>query len=452
MNLARLAHTSSFRLTLLYAALFTLSALILLSVIYWAAPHYMTRELDSTVQSDVNELAEGFSIGGTAMLAQLVDDRTHEMPSGPIFYLVEDGAGRRKAGNLPAMTPRTGIYDLTVPGALFPGDAADPLRAHGVRLGDGGFLLVAADAHQLVHMKRLVLRTFGWGFAITLLLALAGGAVMSGSVLSRVEAMGRASRDIMEGSLAKRIPVRGSDDEFDRLAESLNAMLDKTQSSLEGMRQVSNDIAHDLRTPLTRLRQRLELGRRRSQSVEELRSAIDRSIADTDAILETFSAVLRISQLEGASKERFTQVDLSELLASVADLYQPAAEEKQQRLCLAVAPALRVAGDRELLAQLFANLIENAVRHSPAGAAIQVEAARRGDGGVEAVIADTGPGIPAAEREKVFRRFYRLETSRTTPGNGLGLSLAAAIASLHGIAIELGDNHPGLRVALHFSA
>jgi len=453
VNLAKLAHTSSFRLTLLYAALFTLSAFVLLSVIYWATTHYMTGELDADIESDVNELMQGFHVGGAPLLAKLVDDRTQQMPGGPIFYLVEDEAGQRKAGNLPAMAPRTGVYDLAVPGALFPGDAADPLRAHGVRLGDGGFLLVAADAHQLVQMKNLVLRTFGWGFAITLLLALGGGALMSGSVLSRVEAMGRASRDIMDGNLSQRIPVHGSDDEFDRLAESFNAMLDKTQSSLEGMRQVSNDIAHDLRTPLTRLRQRLELGRRRSQSVEELRSAIDRSLADTDAILETFSAVLRIAQLEGgASKERFTQVDLSELLLTVADLYQPTAEEKRQRLSLAVAPALHVAGDRELLAQLFSNLIENAVRHSPAGAAIAIVATRHGDGGIEAVIADSGPGIPAEEREKVFRRFYRLEASRTTPGNGLGLSLAAAIAGLHRIAIDLGDNHPGLRVSLRFLA
>jgi len=450
VRLAKLVHTSSFRLTLLYAALFAVSALILLSVIYGATSYYMTSELDTTIASDVNELEQGFHGGGAALLAQMVDERTKQMPNGPILYLLEDKAGKVKAGNLPAIEPRLGTYDLSVPGLLFPGDRRGDLRAQGVRLNDGTFLLVAADAHQLVELKRLILRTFGWGFAITLLLALGGGAVMSSSLLHRVESVGRASREIMEGNLAQRIPMRGTDDEFDRLASSLNAMLDKTQSSLEGMRQVSNDIAHDLRTPLTRLRQRLELAQRRPGSVEELRAAIDRSIADTDAILETFSALLRIAQIEGAgSTERFTAVDLSELLLTVAEVYQPTAEEKHQRLSLAVASGLEVAGDRELLTQLFSNLIENAIRHSAEAASISIEAAR-GDGGIETVIADTGPGIPEAARAKVFRRFYRLESSRTTPGSGLGLSLAAAIAGLHQIAIELADNRPGLRVSLRF--
>jgi signal transduction histidine kinase len=450
VRLARLFHTSSFRLTLLYAALFTVSALILLSVIYWATSYYMTNELDATIESDVSELDQGFRAGGAALLARLVDERTKQMPNGPVLYLLEDEAGKVKAGNLPEMAPRPGTYDLRVPGLLFPGDRSGALRAHGVRLDNGEFLLVAADAHQLVELKRVVLRTFGWGFAITLLLALAGGAVMSGSLLHRVEAIGRASREIMEGNLAQRLPIRGTDDEFDRLAASLNAMLDKTRNSLEGMRQVSNDVAHDLRTPLTRLRQRLELARRRSGSIEELRSAIDRSIADTDAILDTFAALLRIAQIEGVgSSERFAEVDLSELLSTVAEVYQPTAEEKHQRLSLDVAPDLAIAGDRELLTQLFSNLIENAIRHSPDAASIAISAARC-DGGIEAVIADTGPGIPTAARDKVFRRFYRLESSRTTPGSGLGLSLAAAIAGLHQIAIELADNRPGLRVSLRF--
>ncbi len=452
MHLAKLVHTSSFRLTLLYAALFAVSALILLSVIYWATSYYMTNELDATIDSDVSELEQGFRGGGAALLARLVDERTKQMPSGPVLYLLEDEAGRVKAGNLPAMTPQIGTFDLRVPDLLFPGDRRGALRAHGVRLASGEFLLVAADAHQLVELKAVVLRTFGWGFAITLLLALAGGAVMSSSLLHRVETVGRASREIMDGNLAQRIPIRGTDDEFDRLAASLNAMLDKTQNSLEGMRQVSNDIAHDLRTPLTRLRQRLELAQRRSVSSEDLRSAIDRSIADTDAILETFGALLRIAQIEGTgSTERFAEVDLSELLLTVAEVYQPTAEEKHQQLSIAVAPDLAVAGDRELLMQLFSNLIENAIRHSPEAASIAITATRN-DGAIEAMITDTGPGIPAAAHEKVFRRFYRLESSRTTPGSGLGLSLAAAIAGLHQVAIELGDNRPGLRVSLRFKA
>ena len=450
MRLPNLVRTTSFRLTLVYAGLFTASVLILFAVIYWATSYYMTNELDAAIDSDISELQQGLHAGGLSVLKQLIDERTEQMPSGPILYLLEDAAGRRKAGNLPPMTPKYGTFDLQVPDHLIPTDREGVVRARGVRLSDGAFLLVGADAHQLVEMRELILRSFGWCFGVTLLLALGGGALMSGSLLRRVEAVGRTSRDIMEGNLSRRIPIRGTDDEFDRLAENLNAMLDKTQRSLEGMRQVSNDIAHDLRTPLTRMRQRLELAQRKSGSVDELRVAIERSMADTDAILETFGALLRIAQIEGAgSTERFLKIDLSELLLTVAEVYQPVAEDRRQRFALDIAQDLTVVGDRELLTQLLSNLIENAIRHSPENASIMI-AATRVDDGIEATIADTGPGIPVAEREKVFRRFYRLEASRTTPGNGLGLSLVAAIASLHQIAIGLTDNRPGLRVTLRF--
>jgi signal transduction histidine kinase len=226
-------------------------------------------------------------------------------------------------------------------------------------------------------------------------------------------------------------------------------MLDRIQNLMQGLQQISSDIAHDLRTPLTRLRQRLELAHRRQASVEGLRAALEASIRDADGILETFGALLRIAQIEaGTRKAGFTQVDLSALLEELVEAYQPVADEKGQSLTPAIGAGLHVAGDRELLAQLFANLIENAVRHAPAGAAltVQAEAVERA---VRAVVSDNGPGIPAGLREKVFQRFYRLETSRTTPGSGLGLSLAGAIASLHGSELSLEDNAPGLRCVLH---
>ncbi len=452
MRLPNLIRTTSFRLTLIYAALFTVSALILFGVIYWATSHYMKNELDAAIDSDVNELREGFAAGGPTLLKQLIDERTKEMPNGPILYLFEDKDGKVEAGNLPAMKPLFDHFDITVPGLLYPADRRGAIYVHGVQLAGGAFLAVGADAHQLADMKKFVLRSFGWCFAIGLLLALGGGALMGNSLLRRVDGVVRASRAIMDGNLSQRIPIRGTNDEFDRLAASLNVMLDKTQASLEGMRQVSNDVAHDLRTPLTRLRQRLELVRRKPASNEELGQAIDRSIADTDAILETFGALLRIAQIEGApSTARFAPIDLSELLLTVAEVYLPMAEERGQRLTLNVAPRLTTTGDRELLTQLLANLIENAIRHSPPEAAIALTATHDAEC-IDVIIADTGPGIPAGEREKVFRRFYRLEASRTTPGNGLGLSLAEAIASLHRVAIELGDNQPGLRVSLRFPA
>jgi signal transduction histidine kinase len=450
VRLPRLFYTSSFRLTLLYAALFSASVLLLFAIIFWTASFYMTSQLDAAIDSDVTELQQGLSAGGPAHLAEMIRDRVDQMPTGPIVYLLQDRSGRVIAGNLPAMAPRAGTFAVELPAPRV--GRLHAIRAHGLALPSGNYLLVGADAHPLNEMREWILRAFGWGFAITLLLAFGTGAVISNGLLRRVEIISRTARAIMEGDLSRRIPSRGADDEFDHLAGSLNAMLERTERSIEGMRQVSSDIAHDLRTPLTRLRQHLELAQRRGNSPEALRAAVERSIAEADAILDTFGALLRIAQAESsAHRDHFDTVELSELIHGVAELYQPMAEEKRQAFTVEIEPGLRLCGDRELLAQMIANIVENAMRHSPAGAAIAL-AARRRDGGIEIEVTDTGPGIPASERDKVFRRFYRLEGSRTTPGNGLGLSLVAAVASLHTAEILLADNHPGLRVALRFSA
>jgi signal transduction histidine kinase len=229
-------------------------------------------------------------------------------------------------------------------------------------------------------------------------------------------------------------------------------MLERNELTMESVRQVSNDIAHDLRTPLTRLRQRLELAQRRARSAEEWRRAADGCISDMDAILETFGALLRIAQIEsGMPARRFAEVDLSELLRTVAEVYQPMAEEKEQRFTIEVAPGLTVRGDRELLSQMVANLLENAMKHSPAGAFIGLMTIQS-PSAIDVTVTDSGPGIPVTDRGRVFQRFYRLESSRSTPGSGLGLSLVEAIAALHGASIELTDNGPGLRVTLRFLA
>jgi signal transduction histidine kinase len=450
VRLARLFRTSSFRLTLLYAALFSASALVVFGVIYWSTNFYMTTQLEGTVDSDLAELRNALREGGTQRLTAVIQDRVNQMPSGPMVYLLQDENGTALAGNLSPLPPKPGIVDLKRPTLGVNGIRLEAVHARGVVLPGGDYLLVGMDAYPLDEMREVVLRAFGLSFAVTLLLAVGGGVVMSGSLLRRVETISKTAREIMDGNISRRVPMHGADDEFDHLAESLNAMLDRTERSIEGMQQISNDIAHDLRTPLTRLRQRLELGQRRNSSIDELRSVVARSLADVDAILETFGALLSIAQIESrARKERFAAIDLTELLQSVVELYQPMAEEKHQTLTVEIAPRLSVRGDRELLGQMFANLIENAMRHSPTGAAIRVSAATN-VGAAEVVIVDNGPGIPAAEQSKVFRRFYRLEMSRTTPGSGLGLSLVAAIAALHDVALELRDSAPGLQVVMRF--
>jgi len=327
-----------------------------------------------------------------------------------------------------------------------------PIHTHGVVLADGAYLMVGVDALARREMHKLILRVFGWSSAITLALAFGGGALMSGGLLRRIEMISRAARDIMGGNFSRRIPVRGTGDELDHLVGSLNTMLERNEMAMESVRQVSNDIAHDLRTPLTRLRQRLELAQRRARSLEEWQRAADGCISDMDAILETFGALLRIAQIEsGMPARRFAEVDLSELLRTVAEVYQPMAEEKNQRFTIDIAPGLTVRGDRELLSQMVANVIENGMKHSPAGTSIGLMTSQS-PGTITATVMDSGPGIPVADRGRVFRRFYRLESSRSTPGSGLGLSLVEAIAALHGVNIELTDNGPGLRVTLRFLA
>ena len=436
--------------------MFGVSVLILFAVMLWAGPRGIERQIDATVANEIKEVqgdAAGGSLAGGSLpaLARVVRPLAAGAAPG-IYYLLEDAHGRVLAGNLPAMAPILGIREWHPK----PAEARDiaraarAIRGRGVRTAGGGYLFVGLDNFQTDEMREIITRSFLWVLGATIVLALGGGALTSLGLLRRVEAISRASRAIVAGDLTRRIAVRGSNDEFDHLAVSLNTMLDRIEALMDGLRQVSADIAHDLRTPLTRLRQRLELARRRATTAEALRDALDGAIGEVDTILDTFGALLRIAQIEAGTKtEAAGPVDLSALAEGVADVYQPAAEEKRQTLTAAIAPGLTVHGDRELLTQMLANLIENAVRHAPPGAAIRLEAAAR-DGAPEVVVADTGPGIPEPLREKVFQRFFRLDQSRTTPGTGLGLSLVAAVAGLHGIALRLEDNRPGLRVVLRF--
>jgi len=447
--LPRILRTSSFRLTLIYAGLFAASALMLLEVVYWATGVYISSSLDAAVDSDITELEDSLRGGGAEALTAQVKERVRQMPHGPVYYLLQDPDGTIIAGNLPPFHGGEGRVDLKVPRSDGP---SVPVHAHGINLTERQYLMVGVDALPRREMQKLILRVFESSSVVTLVLALAGGALMSGGLLRRIETISRTARDIMAGDFSRRIPVRGTGDEFDHLVASLNAMLERNEAAMESVRQVSNGIAHDLRTPLTRLRQRLERAHRRARSVEEWRRAAEGCISDTDAILETFGALLRIAQIaSGMPVHRFVEVDLSELLRTVIEVFQPMAEEKEQRFTADVASRLTVWGDRELLAQMFANLIENAMKHSPAGASIGLMAIRS-PSAIAVTVVDSGPGIPVADRKRVFQRFYRLESSRSTPGSGLGLSLVEAIAALHQVSIELTDSGPGLRVVLRFLA
>ena len=291
---------------------------------------------------------------------------------------------------------------------------------------------------------------FLWSLGAVLVLAAGGGAVVGAAALRRVDGVNQVVAHITGGDLARRIPLRGTRDEFDVLSRYLNQMLDRIQALMEGMRQVTNDIAHDLRTPLGRLRQQLEATRHEATTIGDYRRRVEQAIEETDRILETFGALLRIAQIEaGARRARFVPLDLRETMEAVVDAYRPVAEEADHALLAMLQEGVQVQGDRELLMQLFANLIENSLQHTPCGTRIEVNLSRE-NGQPIASVRDYGPGIPDEARPKVLQRFFRLEASRSTPGSGLGLSLVAAIAELHGIEMQLRDARPGLAVRLLF--
>ncbi|MDE1939299.1 MAG: HAMP domain-containing histidine kinase, partial [Alphaproteobacteria bacterium] len=317
----------------------------------------------------------------------------------------------------------------------------------------GGYcLLVGDDIGKIGKFGSLILDSFGWVFLLTVTMAVAGGFFLSSRVLRRIEAISRTAEAIIEGDISRRIPRREAPDDLDRLAATLNRMLDRTTTLMESLRHVSNDVAHDLRTPLGRLRHSLEEARRNALSPEEYRTAIDKAVSEVDSILDTFGAILRIAQIESGSRRTgFQDLLLSDLAMDVCETFAPSMEDAGKKLHTEVQHDLWIHGDRELLVQALANLLENAIAHTPADAAVTV-ALKRGRDGVNLSVADNGCGVPEAERERIFKRFYRLERSRTMAGNGLGLSIVAAVAELHGAKISASDNQPGLKINIAFPA
>jgi signal transduction histidine kinase len=415
----------------------------------------MANQIAAEVQRETVSLADEYRATGAATAAASIERRLRR--GGMSYYLMQDGNGAWVAGNIAPVAPILGFVELQVHLQSQGEDALsrqteDRRQAlgYGVLLTDGTFVMAADDVGRLENAKRAIRTAFLIAGGLSMLLAIVGGLLLSGGFLRRIDAINRTAAQIMEGSLAARIPARRHGDEVDTLATNLNAMLDRIQSLMENLQQVSSDVAHDLRTPLARLRQNLESARTTATTVEDFRSATDAAIAETEGLLGTFAALLRIAQVEsGSRKAGFASVDLSELFEFVATTFQPVAEDTGQRFLSDIEPGAVITGDRELLLQLVTNLVENAIRHTPPGSTIELRLRREAEE-VVAVVSDSGPGIPPAEREKVFRRFYRRDASRTTSGSGLGLALVAAIANLHDAKIALSDNAVGLVVQLRF--
>jgi signal transduction histidine kinase len=433
MSQFRVLRTSSFRLALMYATLTGITFVILFGVISLSTTRFMRHQIDDSVANEIDEIVADAQSGDLPAIRGVVESLSKH-PSG-FYYLLQDSAGRVVAGTLPATDAIAGVREW------------GKIRGRGMVL-PSGYLFVGWSTHQLQEMKEMVVGTFAWSLAASIVLALAGGLFMSRQLMRRIETVSNTSRSIIGEDLRQRLPVSKIGDELDHLAGSINAMLDRIEGLMVNLRQVTSDIAHDLRTPLTRLRQRLELAVRPDAEAAAARATLDGAVVEIDSILAIFGALLRIAQIEGSSTGVGTKpVDLSELLGTIAELYLPMAEENRQTLTQDFPADLQVHGDRELLLQLFANLIENALRHSPPGARVAL-AASRTDRGVIAQVIDNGPGIAPEFRSKVFQRFFRMESSRTSPGNGLGLSLVEAIAKLHAASLELSDAAPGLCVTV----
>jgi signal transduction histidine kinase len=442
MHLNPLFRTALFRLTLLHVGVFLGSALVLGIAGSVMLSLILKKDFRGEVVAELDSLA---ALSSRDQLVAEVQGRKANGDYREFNYLVQSAGGEVIAGNLPAMGAVNGWTKVILPG----GDLDEPAIARGRVLPDGNFLLVARDAQSLYDTRDFIFQVLGWGLGLALPLAIAGGIATSLATLRRIETINRATIKIRRGDMTERVPVTDVDDEFNRLAQNINAMLDGLQELTEGIRQVTNDIAHDLRTPLTRLRQDLERAQQEPQTVG-YEALVVRSIASIDEVLDTFSSLLRISQIEsGSERARFAWLDLSGLFRDMADTFAAVAEEAGKVVNCNIVGGLKLLGDKTLLRQMIVNLIENCIQHTQRGANITIELGKD-ETGVYAIIADDGPGVPEWAREKIFRRFFRLDQSRHSPGNGLGMSLVAAIAKHHGIALTVSDNNPGLRVLLRF--
>lgn len=443
--------STGFRFALLHTLVFVLSV----SVIAWVAEVTVTSALErqarDRVETEAASLVAEYQRHGLAGLRSTIEERSSAAKR-RLQYAIIDAQSQAVAGDryLAEFARATSSAAQRVP--RYNGEnATDNILVASRSLDDSLRLVIADNLESVEDVEDVVMNGFLVALALALLLGLGAGALFTRSLLHRVDSVTRTAEAIIAGDLSQRIALTGSGDDFDRLSTTLNLMLDKIQDLLENLRQVTNDIAHDLRTPLARLRQRLEDARVRASAPADYELAIDRAIAEADTLLDTFSALLRIAQIEaGVRRSSFRSVDLSEVMRRVAEAYGPALEDTGRCLVTDIAEMITIAGDRELLVQLFANLVENVLRHTPKGTTVTMRLSRA-DGRVCAEVSDNGPGIPEGERSRVFRRFYRLERSRTTPGSGLGLSLVAATVELHDAIVAMADNAPGMRVTIRFS-
>jgi signal transduction histidine kinase len=458
--LVKLFRTTAFKIVAVYLLVFALFAV---GVIFYLARHtqqLVVSQITETVDLDVRNLSEQYGIGGIRRLVDVIERRASQPASN--LYLVTTYSGDSLAGNIldvPVnVLQNEGWSEITYRHSEG-GNAAKESRAlvHVISLPGGFRLLVGRDFEERDRLRQILAQPARWSVVLLVVMGVAGGIFVARRVLQRIDSMTATNERIMAGDLSGRLTVTGSGDEFDRLANSLNAMLERIEALMSGLKQVSDNIAHDLKTPLTRLRNRTEEALRSARSEGDYRAALESTLEESDGLIRTFDALLMIARAEaGEARHGMTDFDANDVAKSVVELYEPLAEEKGLRLAAAIDGPLPVHGSRELIGQALANLIDNAIKYGAAGrpggkSEISV-ATHREDGSALLSVGDHGRGIPAADRGRAVERFVRLEPSRSRPGVGLGLSLAAAVARLHGGELRLEDNSPGLRVTLALPA
>jgi signal transduction histidine kinase len=443
-----LLHSAGVRFAAIYAVLLSISVGALALFLWWETAGLLNRQTEAAIATDAQSLGEHWEMGGLRALAQTIEDRLSQNVDDDAIYLLTDAAMQPIAGNLQAW-PRVATETDT--------EYEVPVERAGMRslakvqrfdLAGGFHLLVGRDVQVRARLSTLLTSALLWAVLVVVAMASVGAYIVRGLFRRTLANVSATAAAIAGGDFSRRVRLTGRGDEFDQLAETINDMLDRITRLMDGVRQVSNAIAHDLRTPITRARARLEDAMFHAGSEAELRTAIERATVDLDGIVAVFQGLLRIAEIEaGSRRAAFAAFDAAPVLASVVELYEAVAEDRGLSVLLDMPPALPMHGDRELLQQAVANLIDNAVKFSPPGQPVQVSA-RQTQTGTDIVVADHGPGIPPQDRERATERFFRGESARSTPGAGMGLALVQAIAQLHGGSLELEDAMPGLRARL----
>jgi signal transduction histidine kinase len=452
-RLLTLLRSTSVRLALGYAALFAASSLFLVGSLWWHTTVYLDRRIDGVIDADAGQISDQLRDLGLPGAIEAINQRIADAPDGQVIYLLADRQLRPLAGNLTAwpaaVMAKPGSYQVE----LVRRGQPRAMRLRRVTLPDGSNLLVGRDVEDRAELRALIVDGLCWAAGTALLLAIAGGVLVRRAVLSRVGAINDTASAIVRGDLSERVPARNTTDAFDRLAQTINGMLQQIQQLVERVRNTSNAIAHDLRTPLAELRARLEELLRTRPEREIAFDEINKAVADIDHVIAVFNALLRLAEIDsGVRRSGFRRVELADLATEVAELYAPLTEEKDAVFAVDAPPGMAVNGDPHLLAQAVGNLVDNAVKFAPRGGRVSLRIAPSNDGEIEIAVADNGPGIPDGEKAQVTRRFYRGHSSAGTSGIGLGLSVVEAVARLHEGSLTLSDNDPGLVASLRMPA